>query len=139
MPFWQMGSHQDIVRHFNSCVHAMLFDWPASYCSPEHISQPSHTARLWCNFGCTSRKILNTTDICLTAACGQMRAEFMRTRGSRALPNCAACRNRPAELRGSLYAAGLTQSGVVYFRARTHRSQRQFVRLPPVWYLLHFP
>ena len=46
VPFWQMGSHQDIVRNFNSRVQIMLFDWPASYCSPEHISRPSHTARL---------------------------------------------------------------------------------------------
>ena len=112
-----MGSRRGIVRHFNSRVQIMLFDWPESYCSPEHISRPSHTARQWREFGCTSRHILNTTDICLTAARGQMRPEFMRAHvvpgrdrypggdRTRALPTCAACRNRTAALPGSSCAA----------------------------------
>ena len=83
---------------FNSRVQTMPFHWPVSYCFSEHTCRPSHTTQPWCAFGCTSRKILNTTDICLTAARGQMRAELMRTRGSRALPTCAASRNRPIAL-----------------------------------------
>ena len=87
---------------FNSRVQTMPFHWPVSYCFSEHTCRPSHTTQPWCAFGCTSRKILNTTDICLTAARGQMRAELMRTRGSRALPTCAASRNRPIALPGEL-------------------------------------
>ena len=85
----------------------MLFHWPVSNCFSEHTSRPSHTTQPRCTFGCTSRKILNTTDICLTAARGQMRAEFMRTRGSRALPTWAACRKRPAALPGELVCGRL--------------------------------
>ena len=69
---------------FNSRVQTMPFHWPVSYCFSEHTCRPSHTTKPRCAFVCTSRKISNTTDICLTAARGQMRVEFMRTRGSRA-------------------------------------------------------
>ena len=85
----------------------MLFHCPVSYCLSEHTCRPSHTTQPRCAFGCTSRKILNTTDICLTAARGQMPAEFMRTRGSRALPTCAASRNRPIALPGELVCGRL--------------------------------
>ena len=91
----------------------MLFHWPVSYCLSEHTCRPSHTTQPWCAFGCTSRKILNTTDICLTAARGQIPAEFMRTRGSRALPTCAASRNRPIALPGELVCGRLYAYTVV--------------------------
>ena len=87
----------------------MLFHWPVSNCFSEHTSRSSHTTQPRCAFGCTSRTILNTTDICLTAAHGQMRAEFMRTRGSRALPTWAACRKRPAAQPGELVCGRLKQ------------------------------
>ena len=92
---------------FNSRVQTMLFHWSVSYCFSEHTCRPSHTPQPWCAFGCTSRKILNTTNICLTAARGQMRAELMRTRGSRELPTCAASRNRPIALPGELVCGRL--------------------------------
>ena len=95
---------------FNSRVQTMPFHWPVSYCFSEHTCRPSHTTQPWCAFGCTSRKILNTIDICLTAARGQMRAELMRTRGSRALPTCAASRNRPIALPGELVCGRLNRA-----------------------------
>ena len=90
-------------------VQTMLFHWPVSYCFSEHTCRPSHTTQSRCAFGCTSRKILNTTDICLTAARAQMPAEFIRTRGSRALPTCATSRNRPIALPGELVCGRLTR------------------------------
>ncbi len=103
---------------FNSRVQTMPFHWPVSYCFSEHTCRPSHTTQPWCAFGCTSRKILNTTDICLTAARGQMRAELMRTRGSRALPTCAASRNRPIALPGELVCGRLNQRNAAIWRGR---------------------
>ena len=91
---------------FNSRVQTMPFHWPVSYCFSEHTCRPSHTTKPRCAFVCTSRKISNTTNNCLTAARGQMRVEFMRIRGSRALPTCAASRNRRAAHPGSSCAAG---------------------------------
>ena len=92
---------------FNSRVQTMLFHWPVSYCFSEHTCRPSHTTQPRCAFGCTSRK---TTDICLTAARGQMPAEFMRTRGSWTLPTCAANRNRPIALPGELVCGRLKRT-----------------------------
>ena len=97
----------------------MPFHWPVSYCFSEHTCRPSPTTQPWCAFGCTSRKILNTTDICLTAARGQMRAELMRTRGSRGLPTCAASRNRPIALPGELVCGRLKVSCVNFLSARS--------------------
>ena len=70
VPFQQIVTHQDMFdRHFNySYVQTMLFHWPVSCCSSENISRSSHTARPCCDLGCTSREILNTTDIFLTGA-----------------------------------------------------------------------
>ena len=101
----------------------MPFHWPVSYCFSEHTCRPSHTTQPWCAFGCTSRKILNTTDICLTAARGQMRAELMRTRGFRALPMCAASRNRPIALPGELVCGRLKQ------RQRHESTRRSAIRV----------
>ena len=83
------------------------FHWPVSHCFSEHACRPSHTTKPRCAHVCTSRKKSNTTYICLTAARGQMRVEFMRTRGSRALPACAGYCNQPVAQPGELVSGML--------------------------------
>ena len=103
-------AHQDIVasRHFQlTCTNYAFSLASVVLLLRAHLPTLAHDAtmvRLWMH---QPKKILNTTDICLTAARGQMRAELMRTRGFRALPTCAASRNRPIALPGELVCGRL--------------------------------
>ena len=93
---------------FNSRVQTMPFHWPVSHFFSEHTCRPSHTTKPRC-----AHEKYQTQQIFVSRPrAAKMRVQFMRTRGSRALLTCAACRNRSVaqpralvcgRLKGALY------------------------------------